>query len=117
MLWKCQREERYELWTEEAHSWKLIERELDRLRRSFEAAKAGGFRKYIMFLHYPPTNIMERESCFTEMAEEYGAEQVIYAHSHGEARFHDSVLGEMNGVRYQLVSGDYLKWMPKKILD
>ncbi len=103
--------------TEEAHSWKLIERELERLRRSFEAAKAGGFRKYIMFLHYPPTNIMERESGFTEMAEEYGAEQVIYAHSHGDLRYHDSIEGEMNGVQYHLVSGDYLQWVPKKILD
>ena len=103
--------------TEEAHSWKLIERELERLRRSFEAAKAGGFRKYIMFLHYPPTNIMERESGFTEMAEEYGAEQVIYAHSHGDLRYHDSIEGEMNGVQYHLVSGDYLQWVPKKILE
>lgn len=102
--------------TEEAHSWELIERELERLRRSFEAAKAGGFRKYIMFLHYPPTNILERESGFTEMAEEYGAEQVIYAHCHGDMHFHDSIEGEMNGIEYHLVSGDYLGWVPKKIL-
>lgn len=102
--------------TEEARSWKLIERELGRLRSSFEQAKAAGFEKYIMFLHYPPTNILERESGFTEMAEEYGAEQVIYAHSHGDLRFHDSLEGEMNGIRYHLVSGDYLQWMPKRIL-
>ena len=101
----------------EAHSWELIERELDRLERSFEAAKAGGFRKFIMFLHYPPTNIMERESGFTEMAEAYGAEQVIYAHSHGDLRFHDSIEGEFHGIEYHLVSGDYLQWTPKKILD
>lgn len=101
----------------EAHSWELIERELERLRKSFEAAKADGFRKYIMFLHYPPTNILERESGFTEMAETYGAEQVIYAHSHGEHRFHDSIEGEKNGIHYHLVSGDYLQWVPKKILD
>ncbi len=103
--------------SEEAHSWKLIERELQRLRTSFEAAKEAGYRKYIMFLHYPPTNIMERESGFTEMAEEYGAEQVIYAHSHGDMRFHDSIQGEHHGITYHLVSGDYLRWMPKKILD
>ena len=46
---------------------------------------------------------MERESGFTEMAEEYGAEQVIYAHSHGDLRYHDSIEGEMNGVQYHLV--------------
>ena len=106
-------------WDEEAeiHAKKLVERELQRLRKSFELAKADGYRKYIMFLHYPPTNIMEERSGFTDMAEEYGAEQVIYAHSHGESRFHDSILGEYRGRVYRLVSGDYLRWKPLKILD
>ena len=88
-----------------------------RLRASFEAARADGYRKYIMFLHYPPTNILEDGSGFTEMAEEYGAEQVIYAHCHGEARFHDSIEGEKNGVLYSLASGDYLRWQPMRVLD
>ena len=106
-------------WDEEAeeHAKKLIERELQRLRLSFEAARADGFRRFIVFLHYPPTSILEDESAFTAMAEEYGAQQLIYAHSHGESRFHDSIEGEKNGVLYRLVSGDYLKWRPLKLLD
>ncbi len=106
-------------WDEEAeeHAKKIVQRELTRLRASFEAAKQAGFSKYIMFLHYPPTNILEKESAFTAMAEEYGAEQVIYAHSHGESRFHDSIEGEFHGIRYSLVSGDYLKWRPYKVLE
>lgn len=105
-------------WDEEAwdHAEKLVERELQRLRKSFELAKAGGYRKYIMFLHYPPTNILEEHSGFTDMAEEYGAEQVIYAHCHGENRFHDSIQGEYRGRTYHLASGDYLRWKPLKIL-
>jgi predicted phosphohydrolase len=104
-------------WDEDAraHAEKIIERELGRLRASFETAKAAGFRKYLMFLHYPPTSILEESSGFTDMAEEYGAEQVIYAHCHGESRFHDSLEGTHNGVRYQLVSGDYLRWTPVRI--
>ena len=102
---------------EEAHARKLVERELVRLRRSFEAAKKDGYTRYIMFLHYPPTNILQTESAFTRMAEEYGAKQVVYAHSHGESRFHDSILGTMNGVHYSLTSGDFLRWKPMKILD
>ena len=70
-----------------------------------------------MFLHYPPTSILEDESVFTRMAEEYHAEQVVYAHSHGESRFYDSVLGQKNGVEYKLVSGDFLQWKPVKLLD
>ena len=101
----------------EEHAKKLVEREAIRLRKSFEAAKAAGFDKFIMFLHYPPTNVLESESIFTGMAEEYGAEQVIYAHCHGESRFYDSILGEMNGIEYSLVSGDFLRWKPVKLLD
>ena len=106
-------------WDEEkaAHAKKIVDRELGRLRESFEAAKADGYRKFIMFLHYPPTNILEERSGFTDMAEEYGAEQVIYAHCHGESRFHDSIHGEYRGRTYHLVSGDYLRWKPLKILN
>ena len=105
-------------WDEEAeeHARKLVDRELLRLRKSFELAKADGYRKYIMFLHYPPTGILEEHSGFTDMAEEYGAEQVIYAHCHGESRFHDSIQGEYRGRVYRLVSGDYLRWKPLKLL-
>ena len=105
-------------WDEEAeeHAKKLVDRELLRLRKSFELAKADGYRKYIMFLHYPPTNILEERSGFTDMAEEYGAEQVIYAHCHGESRFNDSIRGEYRGRMYSLVSGDYLRWKPMKVL-
>ena len=71
----------------------------------------------MIFLHYPPTNILEEESPFTRLAEEYGAEQLVYAHIHGESRFGDSLLGEHRGVRYSLVSGDYLKWQPLRLLD
>ena len=101
----------------EEHAKKIVERELKRLRDSFEAASRDGYRKFIMFLHYPPTSVIEEESGFTRMAEEYGAEQVIYAHCHGEARFHDSIEGMFHDIRYSLVSGDYLKWRPYKVLD
>ena len=106
-------------WDEEAgeHAAKLVVRELTRLRTSFEMAKEAGYQKFIMFLHYPPTNILEERSGFTDIAEEYGAEQVIYAHCHGERRFYDSIHGQFRGRTYHLVSGDFLRWKPWKILD
>lgn len=100
----------------EAAANRLIERETERLRVSFEAAVKDGYSRFILFLHYPPTNVMERNSAFTAIAEEYKAEQVIYAHCHGEQRFHDSIEGRHHGILYRLVSGDYLKWMPLQIL-
>lgn len=101
----------------EEHSKKLVAREITRLRSSFEQARHDGFRKFILFLHYPPTNILEKRSAFTDIAEEYGAEQVIYAHCHGSSRFHDSIEGSFRGRNYHLVSGDYLQWIPLKIFD
>ena len=105
-------------WDQEAaeHARKLVEREAERLERSFEAARADGFSRFIVFLHYPPTSILERNSVFTAMAEKYGAEQVVYAHCHGERRFHDSLEGRHHGVLYRLASGDFLRWTPLRIL-
>jgi len=96
---------------------KLVAREAERLRAALDLARSQGCRKLLIFLHYPPTSILEEESPFTRLAEEYGAEQLVYAHIHGESRFGDSLLGEHRGVRYSLVSGDYLKWQPQRLLD
>ena len=105
-------------WDEEeaARAEQLVKREAERLRASFEAARKDGYTRFIMFLHYPPTNILERSSVFTDMAREYGAEHVIYGHCHGRERFFDSLQGRHHGCEYHLVSGDYLKWKPLKIL-
>lgn len=95
---------------------KLLSREEVRLRISFELANAVGYQKYIMFLHYPPTSIYEEESRFTGIAEEYGAEKVIYSHCHGRKRYGDSIRGYRNGIEYKLVSSDYLGFRPERIL-
>lgn len=106
----------YEGKDEYAHFEKIRNRELNRLAFSFESAAAAGYKKFIMFLHYPPTSIGEPESPFTKMAERYGACQVVYSHCHGQARYDDSFKGMVNGIDYKLVSGDYLNFRPQRIL-
>lgn len=101
---------------QEEQAKKLVSREMMRLRESFWQAKEAGYRKFVMFLHYPPTNILEETSPFTEIAREYGASAVVYSHCHGEQRFADSIRGEFQGVRYILVSGDFLNFHPALIL-
>ena len=96
---------------------RLVEREKARLRVSLEAARKDGYKKFILFLHYPPTSVIQEGSPFTDLAQVYHAEQVIYAHCHGEHRFHDSLMGLCGGIRYSLVSGDYLHWMPMRVLE
>lgn len=105
-------------WDEEREiqAEKLVEREMTRLRESFRQAREAGYRKYILFLHYPPTNILEETSPFTEIAEEYGVTAVVYSHCHGERRFGDSIRGDFHGIRYMLVSGDFLDFRPALVL-
>ncbi len=95
---------------------RLVAREMERLRESFRLAQQAGYQKFIMFLHYPPTNILEQDSPFTRIAEEYGALAVVYSHCHGESRFGDSIRGDFHGIQYMLVSGDYLKFHPALVL-
>ncbi len=100
----------------EKQAGKLVRREMTRLRQSFQMAADAGFRKFMMFLHYPPTNILEETSPFTEIAEEYGATAVVYSHCHGAQRFGDSIRGRFHGIDYMLVSGDYLDFHPALVL-
>lgn len=98
--------------------------ELNRLQLSYESAKKAGFEKFIIFLHYPPTEIESSgneyggypDSCFTRFAENIGADKVIYSHLHGKNRFNDSITGMKAGVEYSLVSADFLDFKPLKIL-
>ena len=105
-------------WDEEKQrqAEKITAREMERLRISFSQAEEAGFRKFILFLHYPPTSILEETSPFTEIAEQYGVETVVYSHCHGEKRFNDSIRGKFHGINYMLVSGDYLGFRPALIL-
>lgn len=98
------------------HFLKIRDRELERLQISFQMAVQAGYQKFIMFLHYPPTSIGEMESPFTEMAEKYHVHSVVYSHCHGKERFGDSFQGDVNGIQYYLVSGDYLNFKPMQIL-
>lgn len=98
------------------HFLTIRKRETERLELSFELARQAGFQKFLMFLHFPPTSVGETQSPFTLMAEKYGASQVIYSHCHGKEHFEDSFLGMVNGVEYKLVSGDYLRFKPEKII-
>ena len=98
------------------HFEKIRDRELERLEESFQKAASDGFERFIMFLHYPPTSVGEQESCFTRIAKRYGAAQVVYSHCHGQNRYYDSFHGEVDGIRYRLVSSDFLRFVPEKVL-
>ncbi len=101
----------------EANDKKIYERELIRLQLSLDKAKDNGYEKIIVMTHYPPTNSDFEDSGFTDIYEQYGVSKVVYGHLHTETGFLQGFEGERNGVQYQLLSGDYVDFIPQKILD
>lgn len=92
---------------------KVILREAGRLRASINAGRLTGAQPYV-FLHYPPlTNEQLCQPIFDVLSEEK-ITNCYYAHLHGAA-MNFSFNGVKNGVKFELLSADYLKFCPKFI--
>lgn len=94
---------------------KIYSRELIRLRLSLEEAKKAGYNKYIVMLHYPPTNEKFEGSGIQEILKEYQVETVIYGHLHGPA-LGRLLEGNVDGIEYIMTSADYIDFSPRRIL-
>jgi predicted phosphohydrolase len=95
---------------------KIYRRELTRLRLALESAKKTGAPRILAALHYQPTG-GGGESEFTKLFEEFGVEQVIYGHLHGRDAYRKGIQGTFGGIRYTLVSADYIGFAPKLIAE
>lgn len=92
---------------------KVILREALRLKMSIDAARELGGEP-VVFLHYPPiTNDAQCRELMEVLVGE-GIKRCYYGHLHGEStRF--AFNSEHEGVKFTLVSGDYLSFCPKLI--
>lgn len=95
-----------------ARSQKVFNRELIRLEASL---KAAGEREKLCFLHYPPRYQGYECGEIIELLERYGVKVCCYGHLHG-ASHRLAREGRYNGVEYRLVSADYLRFAPLRIL-
>lgn len=93
---------------------KVLKREAGRLRTSIEAAKALGGELRV-FLHYPV--IYDGKVCeeLFSVLKEYDVKRCYFGHIHGDrsGRYADF---EHDGIRFSLVSADFLSFCPKKIM-
>ena len=97
----------------ESADCKLYERELIRLDLSLHRLPQGA--QCIGMLHYPPFSEAGEPSAFAERFRAAGASDVVYGHLHGAShRF--AFTGDCSGVRYHLVSADFLQFVPKHIV-
>ena len=109
--WVCPNDSRYT-----PHDKKIYLREVGRLERSIEMAKSNGYSDIIVAMHFPPTNDKKEASGFTHIINKYNIKTVIYGHLHGSDKYDYSLRGNIEGTSYSLVSADYLKFKPIKIL-
>lgn len=95
---------------------KIYERELLRLRLSLEAGrKLAGGRPLIASIHYPPFGADGRATGFSELLEEHRVDLCVYGHLHGRHAHRTAVVGEVRGIRYQLIACDFLDFVPKPL--
>ncbi len=94
---------------------KVLLREEQRLRVSLEAAKKQRL-KPIAFLHYPPIYWNNRNDLMLGTLHDFGVEDCYYGHLHGAQAHARAEKGSVDGIRYHLIAGDYLQFVPEKIL-
>lgn len=90
---------------------KIFEREKQRLILSLEDAKAKKAKNIICAMHYPPIEKSADNSDFLEIMNAYGVKKCIYGHLHGVSH-NTAPIGVFSGIKLQLVSCDYLNFMP-----
>lgn len=96
----------------DGHNEKVFKREVLRLETSL---KAAGEREKLCFLHYPP--LYQGYICqeIVDLLEYYRVTACYYGHLHGGSH-RLAQEGRRGSVEYHLIAGDYVDFVPQKIL-
>ena len=95
---------------------RIFKRELIRLEISLKDAAALNKRETYCFLHYPPVFAGAQVPEITALLRKYGVSRCFYGHLHGES-LRGAFSGELDGIRYRIVSADALGFIPLKIAE
>ena len=109
-------------WTflESENSEKMINRECERLKLSINdgITKHGNDKEIICFMHYPPITETSKQNLkalrFVNIMKKYNVSKCFYGHLHGKAH-QDAYEGIFDGIKFKLISSDYLDFNPYKI--
>lgn len=104
------------------NSEKMIKRESSRLELSIKDAiqKYGEDRELICIMHYPPItktkmkNEYTYDSKFLDVMKKYNIKKCYYGHLHSNSH-KDAVEGNVEGIEFKLISGDYIEFKLEKI--
>lgn len=92
---------------------KILLREAGRVRRSIESAKETGAEP-IVFLHYPPLTTAMVCNEIVDVLREENIKRCYYGHLHGGS-LRNAFVGERHGIKFDVISADFLKFCPKLI--
>ncbi|MDI3327402.1 MAG: metallophosphoesterase [Alicyclobacillaceae bacterium] len=94
------------------HDERIYLREVHRLELSLQSS-SGASQRWVM-MHYPPVNEYHERNEMIDLMERYGVTRCIYGHLHGNGHRH-ALLGTRFGIRFHLVSCDYLRGRPEQL--
>ena len=97
--------------SEEAHDEKILLREVNRIKTSIDSATSD---EKIVFLHYPPVTTQTNCQEIVTLLIEKGIKKCYYGHLHGGAAKY-ALNENINGIDFELISADNLKFTPKLI--
>lgn len=94
---------------------KIYRREISRLETSIMAIDKD-CTKRIAMIHYPPFDNKLRPNDFVDVMKNHKIDICVYGHLHAEGHKY-SVEGMLEGIEFHMVSGDYLQFKLKPILE
>ena len=93
---------------------KIVDRETARLKLSLESVpEENSDLQKIVFLHFPPVWNSSVSTDIISLMKEHGVKRCYYGHIHGV--YTSDAAFEYEGIRFEMISADYLGFCPRKI--
>lgn len=99
--------------TEEPADSKVLAREAQRLKMSLDSVCDKTLIP-VVFLHYPPIYGQNYNYDILQVLYDYNVKECYYGHIHGDSKKY-AINGERDGIKFSLISSDYLQFRPKRI--
>ncbi|MBR3438998.1 MAG: metallophosphoesterase [Clostridia bacterium] len=94
---------------------KVLMREVGRIKKSIDEAKKTGLEP-VVFLHYPPLTLLQKCDEIYNLLVEENIKRCYYGHLHSYSHA-TAFNGESDGIKFSLVSADYLGFCPVPVYE
>ena len=99
----------------ETQDEKVLKREVQRLETSIQSALKEELEP-IVFMHYPPIFATNFNYDILQILYRYKIKHCYYGHIHGKSAHELCVKNTYDDIDFHLIAGDYLQFVPEKIL-